>query len=155
MKKFVSIALFIFLAVGSGVVIVGSIYRNQNNAASKSNPSVQTDLAGVILSKTELGKHNSAQSCWLLISGKVYDVTTFLPDHPGEAKTILPTCGTDATQAFNTMGKPNGRPHSSQANAMLADYYIGDLNQKSVSVSPNTKSTPVNSTKNEREGEDD
>jgi cytochrome b involved in lipid metabolism len=27
----------------------------------------------------EIVKHNSAQSCWVIIHGKAYDVTEFLP----------------------------------------------------------------------------
>lgn len=41
------------------------------------------------VSLEELAQHNTAGSCWIAIEGKVYDVTTFLADHPGGAKTIL------------------------------------------------------------------
>lgn len=29
-------------------------------------------------------EHSSEKDCWLAISGKVYDVTDFLDEHPGE-----------------------------------------------------------------------
>eukprot|EP00276_Gloeochaete_wittrockiana_P019051 CAMPEP_0184356640 /NCGR_PEP_ID=MMETSP1089-20130417/103960_1 /TAXON_ID=38269 ORGANISM="Gloeochaete wittrockiana, Strain SAG46.84" /NCGR_SAMPLE_ID=MMETSP1089 /ASSEMBLY_ACC=CAM_ASM_000445 /LENGTH=41 /DNA_ID= /DNA_START= /DNA_END= /DNA_ORIENTATION= len=31
----------------------------------------------------EISKHTSDNDCWILIHGKVYDVTDFLDDHPG------------------------------------------------------------------------
>lgn len=31
----------------------------------------------------ELGKHNTSADCWIAIHGNVYDVTAFLPEHPG------------------------------------------------------------------------
>lgn len=33
----------------------------------------------------EVAKHNWKESCWVIIHGKAYDVTEFLPEHPGTA----------------------------------------------------------------------
>jgi len=90
-------------------------------------PPVITTTGNVTLNMTEIAKHNSASDCWLLISNKVYNVTSFISSHPGGAGPILTYCGQEATQAYNT--KDIGRPHSSSATAMLASYYIGDFNQ--------------------------
>lgn len=49
----------------------------------------------------ELQKHNSQKSFWLLIHGKVYDLTEFLNDHPGGAKVLLKNAGKDATVEFS------------------------------------------------------
>ncbi|PCH33523.1 hypothetical protein WOLCODRAFT_141673 [Wolfiporia cocos MD-104 SS10] len=48
----------------------------------------------------EVGQHNTPSSCWVIISNKVYDVTEFLPDHPGGSKIILKYAGRDATAAY-------------------------------------------------------
>lgn len=152
MKKFVTASLFVFIAITAGVAVVGLISANNKNNQPLSGlndnanqadkiTGVNTAAATLKLSSVELTKHNSAKSCWLLISGKIYDVTSFLPNHPGEAKVILPTCGTDATAAFATKGKPGGKPHSGSANAMLADYYIGDLNE-TVTTNPTNPTNP-------------
>lgn len=74
----------------------------------------------------EVAKHADQNSCWLLIEGKVYDVTNFIPEHPGGAE-ILKGCGKDATELFNTKAG-RGIGHSGSAHEMLKDYYIGDLN---------------------------
>jgi cytochrome b involved in lipid metabolism len=141
MKKYVTISMFIFWAVVVAVIVAGLISSNKNNnqtitgstadaTGTVSNiTGVSPSVATLALSMTELAKHNSSSSCWLLISGKIYDVTNFIIQHPGGEGTILSSCGTDATVAFNTKDRPNGRPHSANANAMLADYFIGNLNQ--------------------------
>lgn len=137
MKKYVTASLFIFWALVVAVLAAGFVVSNKTgttNLTNINNENNQTaKITGVnnsvktsTLSMVELIKHNSAQSCWLLISGKIYDVTTFLGQHPGGEQTILQTCGTDATVAYNTKDG-RGRPHSASANAMLAAYYIGDL----------------------------
>ncbi|MDP2860763.1 MAG: cytochrome b5-like heme/steroid binding domain-containing protein, partial [bacterium] len=72
-------------------------------------------------------KHSRASDCWLLIGGKIYDVSGFLDLHPGGAETIIPYCGKEATRAFETEDKKNPQPHSLTAQNLLTDYYLGDL----------------------------
>lgn len=142
MKKYITISLFIFLSVTVSVLTAGLISRDKNSQLIVGlNTSVATTTTNLILSSAELYKHNSGKSCWLLISGKIYDVTTFLNQHPGGASTILPTCGTDATVAYDTKG--GTRSHSSSATAMLAAYYIGNLDQTITTSSANQTNPPL------------
>ncbi|KAM5538176.1 hypothetical protein V8D89_008063 [Ganoderma adspersum] len=55
----------------------------------------------------EVSKHNSSSSCWVIINNKVYDVTEFLPDHPGGTKIILKYAGKDATSAYEPIHPPD------------------------------------------------
>ncbi|KAF7784430.1 hypothetical protein Agabi119p4_595 [Agaricus bisporus var. burnettii] len=48
----------------------------------------------------QVAQHNSPDSCWVIIQNQVYDVTEFLPDHPGGAKIVLKYAGKDATAAY-------------------------------------------------------
>ena len=48
----------------------------------------------------EVSKHNTEESCWVVIEGKVYDATAFVDRHPGGRLTILHMAGKDATDAF-------------------------------------------------------
>jgi cytochrome b involved in lipid metabolism len=59
------------------------------------------------------------------VSGRVYDVTTYLRDHPGGSRTITPWCGQESTEAFAT--EDGEGEHSDEAYALLEDYLIGDL----------------------------
>lgn len=40
----------------------------------------------------EVAKHNTKDSLWLIVHGKVYDLTEFAPDHPGGAGIIYKVC---------------------------------------------------------------
>ncbi|KAH9240914.1 hypothetical protein K456DRAFT_1744713 [Colletotrichum gloeosporioides 23] len=53
-----------------------------------------------MLSIDEVATHNSRSSCWIFVSGHVYDVTDFLDDHPGGAGVILRYAGKDATEEY-------------------------------------------------------
>jgi L-lactate dehydrogenase (cytochrome) len=54
-----------------------------------------------LISAQEVSKHNKREDCWVIIHGKVYDLTNFLPEHPGGIKVILNQAGKDATAAFD------------------------------------------------------
>jgi cytochrome b involved in lipid metabolism len=45
--------------------------------------------------------HKSEESCWIVLNGKVLDVTEYLNEHPGGVGKIMQVAGEDATKAFN------------------------------------------------------
>ncbi|KAI9785723.1 MAG: hypothetical protein M1839_008740 [Geoglossum umbratile] len=53
------------------------------------------------LSLEEVSSHNTSIDAWVVVNGKVYDVTEFMPKHPGGAEIILRYAGKDATKAYN------------------------------------------------------
>ena len=89
-------------------------------------PQITEQPATQTFSMEEIAKHNSKEDCWLLISGKVYDVTKNIGVHPGGAA-ILEGCGKDATTLFETRPMGSGTPHSEKAREYLAKTYIGNL----------------------------
>jgi cytochrome b involved in lipid metabolism len=53
--------------------------------------------------------HKSAGNCWSAISGKVYNLSKWIPKHPGGASVIKSMCGKDATAAFKSRHGMSGR----------------------------------------------
>ncbi|EFJ09284.1 hypothetical protein SELMODRAFT_271829 [Selaginella moellendorffii] len=86
-----------------------------------------------IMAYSELAEHNNRKDCWLLISGKIYDVTKFLEDHPGGDEVILSATGKDATDDFEDVG------HSSSARDMMHSYYIGEVDSATLPAKPTFK----------------
>nr|CAG8461535.1 4285_t:CDS:2 [Entrophospora candida] len=60
-----------------------------------------------LISTEEVAKHNKREDCWVIIHSKVYDLTNFLPDHPGGIKVILDQAGKDATEVFEPIHPPD------------------------------------------------
>ncbi|GMH38546.1 hypothetical protein BSKO_06430 [Bryopsis sp. KO-2023] len=67
----------------------------------------------------DVAKHNSVNDCWVVIRGKVYDVTEFGRVHPG-GRVIYLQGGRDATEVFSTF-------HSKSTWSMLEGLHVGDL----------------------------
>ena len=55
---------------------------------------------------SDLQQHVSSESCWVALYGNVYDVTSFLPNHPGGTKIVLQLAGTDATEQYDPVHPP-------------------------------------------------
>ena len=53
-----------------------------------------------VITREEVTRHSTAEDCWIVIGDRVYDVTSWLADHPGKAAPILKLAGQDATIAF-------------------------------------------------------
>lgn len=95
----------------------------------------QTSAA--ILNPADIAKHNSAGDCWLIINGKVYDVTNFLSSHSGGASAITFHIAEKTLPAFT------GKPHlGSDLNAFSA-YYIGDVGVASPLPPPPPPPSPL------------
>ncbi|KAJ8720006.1 hypothetical protein PYW07_012049 [Mythimna separata] len=74
-----------------------------------------------IFTADEVKKHNSRRNLWIVIRNDVYDVSSFLAEHPGGEDPLLEAAGQDATIAFDDVG------HSADARAMLSKYKVGSL----------------------------
>ncbi|KAM3965655.1 cytochrome b5 reductase 4 [Aphomia sociella] len=64
------------------------------------------DLTGVggrvrPVSPAELAAHNTQNDAWLAIRGRVYNITHYLPYHPGGPEELMRGAGIDATQLFD------------------------------------------------------
>ncbi|CAK1586942.1 unnamed protein product [Parnassius mnemosyne] len=66
------------------------------------------DLTGVggrmrIVGPAELKKHCTKDDAWLAIRGRVYNITHYLPYHPGGAEELMRGAGRDATELFDNI----------------------------------------------------
>jgi len=49
----------------------------------------------------EVENHNTKESLWTVLNGKVYDLTLYLDYHPGGEKKLMMGAGTDCTFLFS------------------------------------------------------
>lgn len=54
----------------------------------------------VFITSAEIEKHKSRDDLWMVVNGKVYDVTPFVDEHPGGEEVLVDCGGQDATTAF-------------------------------------------------------
>ncbi|MGY3365191.1 cytochrome b involved in lipid metabolism [Bradyrhizobium sp. GM2.4] len=72
------------------------------------------------VTREEVALHNTQNDCWIIISGKVYDITEWAPHHPGGAGIARMYAGKEATAEF-------GDYHSTEAVAHMANFCVGAL----------------------------
>jgi cytochrome b involved in lipid metabolism len=71
---------------------------------------------------SDVAKHATEMDCWTVVRGYVYDVTKFIPSHPG-GKEIIKACGKDATTLFDREDE-----HAEKnAQGVLDSFFIGVL----------------------------
>lgn len=93
--------------------------------ANTVNQNTKAEDDTVKYSLFDVEMHSSADDCWIILHGKVYEVTDYISFHPG-GSSILTGCGHDAADLFED--RPNGSgSHSDRARDISLDYLIGDL----------------------------
>lgn len=138
-KFFTGIALFLFVVTLVSLFTASYIKNSHKTQLTEdqtqgSETGTVGKTLGVFLDLEAVAKHATVSDCYLVISGSVYDVSPFLSAHPGGAKTIIPYCGKDGTDAFATKDVNPKRDHTQMAKNMLGDYFIGKLGQKIADV---------------------
>jgi hypothetical protein len=85
-------------------------------------PTPTPTIAGYTMAQVKA--NNSAKSCWTVVDGFVYNLTSWISSHPGGAGAILFLCGTDGTNAFKAQHENQARPA-----VRLDSYKLGPLNK--------------------------
>lgn len=142
MKLLAGISLGVFVMVAGSLVLAGYWTGRNKTDSSGQNTTQNTDSQGTsdakIFTTEVVAKHNTSGDCWIIIDGSIYNVTSFIPVHPGGAEKIIPYCGADATEGFATKNKPTPQEHSPTAKSMLEKYFVGKLGQAQVNNPANT-----------------
>jgi len=74
---------------------------------------------------SEVAKHSSKDDLWVVINGRIYDVTDWQHDHPGGGRVLLKNGGKDVSKLFRDVG------HSPDAIDMRPTFFIGRVEKQS------------------------
>ena len=85
-------------------------------------------------SEEDIQAHNRSDSCWIVIQGNVYDVTSFLQAHPGGAAVLLENAGKDASNAFAQVRVRLRRSHMRVGGSMKAGWAPCHLHPMSCAI---------------------
>ncbi|KAI9700627.1 MAG: hypothetical protein M1836_001994 [Candelina mexicana] len=94
------------------------------------------DQQDVKLHGDEVAKHNSRESCWVIVHGRAYDVTDFLPEHPGGPKIILKYAGKDATEEYEPIHPPDTLDKFLDQSKHLGEVDMGTVEQEEKEEDP-------------------
>jgi cytochrome b involved in lipid metabolism/monoamine oxidase len=104
-----------------------TLKRSIKRGKSKIEVKVEdTTLGGSQVTTFTLGevkKHNKRTDAWTIIENKVYDITTWIPTHPG-GDVILKAVGKNGTRLFKSVNHPSFVKEN-----VLPKYYIGNLSK--------------------------
>ncbi len=123
MKYAFTIAVILFWCAVGFIMFFG--YTSQKSVVLIP-AAVQTNTAGETITTATVAMHSIEKDCWVIVNDKAYNVTPFIPAHPGGGSALIAYCGKDATVAFNT-NSSSTRTHSSTARTILANYLVGDV----------------------------
>ncbi len=122
-RIFLAILIVIF---GLGVTAFIRLSSDSSaNIVSESNPEDLNPTSDKITLQV-LEQHSSSEDCWVAYDGKVYDVTSFLPKHPGSAAAIIPHCGTyeSFTNAFEGQHGKSKVSNLMKVGTLMGDFQI-------------------------------
>ncbi|KAG7876735.1 hypothetical protein KL938_004348 [Ogataea parapolymorpha] len=97
-KRFPRRSLGAAIMAGLGAALVCTQLPGRPQLSSES-PALPKRIVPV----AEFVKHNRPDDCWVAIRGQVYDMTEFLPHHPGGQSPIIRYSGHDATELFEQL----------------------------------------------------
>ncbi|OKL56318.1 hypothetical protein UA08_08392 [Talaromyces atroroseus] len=83
----------------------------------------------------EVATHNTKKDLYMIIHDKVYDVASFVDEHPGGEEVLLDVGGQDATEAFEDVG------HSDEAREILEGLQVGVVERKPGDPAPKSSSS--------------
>lgn len=113
-SKIIGLGIFV-VAIMCGTVV----FVRAGNDASKPAPSTDTT---VTYSMDDIAKHSSTSDCWAVVNGGVYNLTSWIAQHPGGPEAISSLCGKDGSKDFNEQHGGQRRPEQA-----LASFKIGTV----------------------------
>lgn len=78
--------------------------KKKSNMGKDKLINFEKDDALPLLNWNEIRKHTMPSDCWMVIHGKVYNISPVLSNHPGGSQVLLHYAGRDATYPFDDVG---------------------------------------------------
>ncbi|MEX0596983.1 MAG: cytochrome b5-like heme/steroid binding domain-containing protein [Candidatus Paceibacterota bacterium] len=97
---------------------ISQVQNNDNSSTLDSSTEKKYTLS-------QVAENNNKNSCWTIIAGNIYNITSYVPNHPGGEEEILKICGKDGSSLF---AKPKEHKEGG-ANNVLNSFKIGILSQ--------------------------
>ncbi|KAF2398708.1 putative cytochrome b5 [Trichodelitschia bisporula] len=72
----------------------------------------------------EVAEHSTKKDLYVVVHDKVYNVSSFVDEHPGGEEVLVDVAGQDSTEAFEDVG------HSDEAREILDGLEVGVLNRQ-------------------------
>lgn len=91
----------------------------------------------------QVAEHNTAKDCWIIVEGKVFDVTQFLTEHPGGKKVLVKVAGKDASKQFKNF---HNDAIMQRVGLPMQIGVIGDATQKDTPAAPAQPAAPKKTT---------
>lgn len=109
----VGLAMLVFAALGV------HYFANQKGYTFKRDrATLHKDYQEKGVSVESMVTHNDAMDCWMELHGNIYDLTAFIPRHPGGPDYVTSHCGTNATEAWDM-------EHSISLLGLVSSYNLG------------------------------
>jgi cytochrome b involved in lipid metabolism len=108
-------ALPVIVAILLGIALLLAL-----QLGTRKQPQIKAERSTRCYTAEDVGRHNKAEDVWIILKGKVYDVTPYVNEHPGGAA-ILRNAGGDSTKGFYAPQHPD------RVFDLIDDFYVGDL----------------------------
>ena len=133
MKKILLVVGIVIVTGMGGFILFGNkktttnsavegITTTQSQSSNTSNSTQQNTQTKSEYTTNDVASHNSKSDCWTIINDNVYNITSYVPMHPGGVSEIIRVCGKNGTSLFNSNPQ-----HDSRADNELAKLKIGTL----------------------------
>lgn len=100
---------------------------NVEPSNSENTEAVGSTKENNTFTRQEVATHSTADDCWVIIEGQVYDLSGFDQQHPGGSQPITSSCGGNATTLFQT--RSGMGPHPASAQLALEQKLLGSLSE--------------------------
>ena len=98
------------------------ISQTQGAELVETGPKASAPAGTINLSISEIKTHNSKTDCWSIVNGNVYNLTSYVKNHPGGEAVLANICGKDGSKAFANQHNSQSKP-----NNVLKSFLLGSL----------------------------